>query len=87
MSERELQSIVEAATREAKLRNHEHVCAEHLLYALLEDDSVAKIIRDCGGSVVVLKKQLEDFFIARLGKVDTEAADSADHGPLFAQTP
>ncbi len=70
MSENELEAIIDSSIREARLRNHEYVCSEHLLYVLLDDDFVGRIVRGCGGSVVSLKKRLDDFFIAKMNRID-----------------
>ena len=47
------------ATREAIRRRHEYVAVEHLLYALLFDNAVARIVKHAGGNVVGLRRQLE----------------------------
>ena len=44
------------AVNEARRRRHEFLCIEHLLYALLHDDDVAEILRQCGGDVAALKR-------------------------------
>ncbi len=47
----ELEISLSLAVNEAKRRRHEFLCIEHLLYALLYDDRVAEVIRQCGGDV------------------------------------
>ena len=37
------------AIREAKIRRHEHVTVEHILYGLLDDELAARAIVVCGG--------------------------------------
>jgi len=61
MIARQLQRSFEFALSEAVKRRHEYVTLEHLLYALLHDHDVVDVIRACGGDIVVLKKQLDDF--------------------------
>ena len=48
---RELEISFALAVSEARRRQHEFLCIEHLLYALLHDDDVAEVIRQCGGDV------------------------------------
>ena len=58
---RQLQQTFEFALSEALKRHHEYVTIEHLLFALLHDREVATVVRNCGGDVDLLKKQLDDF--------------------------
>ena len=55
----EVEIAVTLATREAIRRRHEYVTVEHLLYALLFDETVARVVRHAGGEVPALKKSLE----------------------------
>jgi ATP-dependent Clp protease ATP-binding subunit ClpA len=66
---RELEISLTLAMNEARRRRHEFVCIEHLLYALLHDDEVAEILRQCGGDVVALKRALERFFDEHLERL------------------
>ena len=50
------------AISEAKIRQHEHVTVEHILFGLLHDDMAAEIINNCGGNIDKLKSSLETFF-------------------------
>jgi ATP-dependent Clp protease ATP-binding subunit ClpA len=68
-----LQKTFEFALNDAIERRHEYVTLEHLLYALLQDREVARVIRECGGDVDVLKKQLDDFMNRTLEKLPDEA--------------
>jgi ATP-dependent Clp protease ATP-binding subunit ClpA len=56
----EVEIAVTLATREAIRRRHEYVTVDHLLYALLFDPGVERIVKNAGGHVSKLKKQLED---------------------------
>ena len=62
MITRELQETLAAAVDEAIRRRHEYVTLEHLLYALLSDRTAANVIRQCGGRIPQLKRELEKFF-------------------------
>ncbi len=57
----ELNNILTAAFTEAKVRAHEYITPEHVLYASLFFDSGSDIIINCGGDIEQLKKDLEDF--------------------------
>ncbi len=59
---RELEISLTLAIKEAKRRRHEYLCLEHVLYALLFDEDVADIVRNCGGNVKALQRDLETFF-------------------------
>ena len=62
MITRELQETLAAAVDEAIRRRHEYVTLEHLLYALLSDRTAANVIKQCGGDIQRLKRELEKFF-------------------------
>ncbi len=62
MISKELSETLGFAVKEAKKRRHEYVCVEHVLYAILHDDSGVDIIENCGGNVDNLKALLEKFF-------------------------
>jgi ATP-dependent Clp protease ATP-binding subunit ClpA len=66
---RELEISFALAVTEARRHRHEFLCVEHLLYALLHDDDVAEIVRQCGGDVEALKRALEVFFDEKLEKL------------------
>jgi len=65
------------AVSEARRRRHEFLCIEHLLYALLHDGDVAEIIRQCGGDVAALQRELERFFDDKLEQLP----DGVDQAP------
>ncbi len=62
MISRELSLTLGFAVKEAKRRRHEHVCLEHVLFAVLHDSVGTEIIENCGGNVENLKNSLEEFF-------------------------
>jgi len=66
------------AIREAKIRKHEHVTVEHILYGLLDDDLAAGIIEGCGGDPEGMKEKLEDFFASNLPTVQ----EAMGHDPI-----
>ncbi len=59
---RELEITLTLAVDEARRRRHEFLCLEHVLYALTFDEAVANILRQCGGDVKTLQRELERFF-------------------------
>ncbi len=74
----ELGFVLEAAVREATTRRHAFFCLEHMLYALLFDPDVVKVIRSCGGKVDALREELERFFEAHVERVDDKIADPVE---------
>ena len=71
----DLQVTLSLAVREAIKRHHEYVTAEHLLYAMLHDDTGRRIVEGCGGDVKDLKKKLEYFFDNFLEKMSFETEE------------
>ncbi len=57
----ELSFALEAAFREATQRGHAYFCVEHLLYALVFDESIVEVLGACGGDVEALKRDLKTF--------------------------
>jgi ATP-dependent Clp protease ATP-binding subunit ClpA len=68
-----LQKTFEFALNDAIERRHEYVTIEHVLYALLHDREVARVITECGGDVDVLKNQLDSFMDRTLEKLPDDA--------------
>ena len=71
------------ALNEARRRRHEFVCLEHLLYALLDDADVAEILRQCGGDITKLKRQLDRFLKDRIEKLPEGGEVAPQHTLAF----
>ncbi|GAB7080320.1 ATP-dependent Clp protease ATP-binding subunit ClpA [Megalodesulfovibrio paquesii] len=54
--------MLTVAVREVRRRNHEYLTLEHLLYALMQEESGKEILMNCGVDIVRLQHQLERFF-------------------------
>ena len=72
MISKELSATLGFAVREAKRRRHEYVSIEHVLYALLHDETGIEIIAQCGGDTDQLKTRLEKFFDERIERIPEE---------------
>ena len=73
MLSHELELSLIAAVREAKRRRHEYVTLEHVFFALLYDDKVARLLEECGGDINELKEQVEQIMndlVAKRGIYD-----------------
>jgi ATP-dependent Clp protease ATP-binding subunit ClpA len=57
----ELEFSLNSAFRDARSRGHEYITVEHLLAALLDNPSAAKVLRACGGKVDELRDNLSEF--------------------------
>jgi len=62
MITRELQATLNLSANEAIKRRHEFLTLEHLLYAMLYEDTATDVIRNCGGDLDLLRHDLEEFF-------------------------
>ena len=69
MISKELSATLGFAVREAKKRRHEYVSVEHVLYAVLHDNTGMEIVENCGGNVTSLREKLEDFFQEHVEKI------------------
>jgi ATP-dependent Clp protease ATP-binding subunit ClpA len=73
----ELEFSLNSAFRDARSRGHEYITVEHLLSALLDNPSAAKVLRACGGKVDELRDNLSEFLdknVPSLGKEDENEA-------------
>jgi ATP-dependent Clp protease ATP-binding subunit ClpA len=65
-----VQAIINAAYNEAKVRNHEYLTPEHILYAALAFDEVQGIFAACGVSLDQLKNGMENYFEQKVPILD-----------------
>ena len=57
-----VRTIINRAYNEAKVRNHEYLTPEHILYAALDYEEVQMILEACGADIKHLRKGMENFF-------------------------
>lgn len=69
MLSRELEVTLSFAVDEAVRRRHEFVTLEHLLFALLQDQSAIDILINCGANVDELARALNEYFTDTLEKM------------------
>jgi len=69
----DVQITFSLAVREAQRRHHEHLTTEHVLYAMLFEESAQEILRSCGGNLDGLKDLLEEYFSKQLETFPGEA--------------
>ncbi len=61
MLSKELEVTLNMAFKAAREQRHEFMTVEHLLLALLDNPTAAKVLRACGGDLNQLRQQLSDF--------------------------
>ncbi|MDR0383687.1 MAG: AAA family ATPase, partial [Spirochaetaceae bacterium] len=69
---RHVQAIMNAAYTEARLRHHEYLTPEHILYAALNFEEVKGVLNACGANVSQLKNGMESFFESKIPVNDKE---------------
>jgi ATP-dependent Clp protease ATP-binding subunit ClpA len=69
MINKELELTFAAAIKEAKQRRHEFFTLEHILYAILHDETGRRILYQCGADIEKLKDRLEKYFEERSEKL------------------
>ncbi|MGC9197057.1 MAG: AAA family ATPase, partial [Syntrophobacteraceae bacterium] len=69
MINKELELTFAAAIKEAKQRRHEFFTLEHILYAILHDETGRRILYQCGADIEKLKERLEKYFEERSEKL------------------
>ncbi|NDV23429.1 ATP-dependent Clp protease ATP-binding subunit ClpA [Desulfovibrio sp. JC022] len=80
MLSKALEQALTSAVNEVRLRNHEFLTLEHLLYAIIQEEVGADVIAGCGAELPKLRSQLERFFDENLEPlptgVDTEVVQT-----------
>ena len=67
----ELQAVFEKAMKDAIKLKHEYVTLEHLLYAMLCEDTFSTLVNGYGADVDHMKKELESFLKTKLQDIIT----------------
>src|SRR5271165_6072274 len=70
----EVEIALSVAASDAARRRHEYVTIEHLLYALLLDQTTANVVRHAGGDPSSLKKRLEQYLSDELEQLSEDEA-------------
>lgn len=82
MLTRELEETLSFAVDEAVKHRHEYVTLEHLLFALLEDNSAREILHNCGAQLEELGRALDEYFHNVLEKMP----EGVKHMPELTST-
>src|SRR5690554_875085 len=61
MLSKDLEVTLNLAFKGARSKRHEFMTVEHLLLALIDNDSAASVLRACGADLVGLRKELIEF--------------------------
>ncbi len=67
-----LNDVLMAAFNEAKMKKHEYLTPEHILYASLFFEDGKRIIEGSGGDISSLKKNIEDYFEKKIETVEVD---------------
>ncbi|KAA8734400.1 ATP-dependent Clp protease ATP-binding subunit ClpA [Acinetobacter qingfengensis] len=78
MLSRHLEVSLRLAVSMARQKRHEFLTVEHLLLALLDNDSAVTALKACGGDIVNLRKEIEEYIDQHTPKLP-ETADQAPH--------
>src|SRR5580700_9745072 len=70
----EVEIALSVAASDAARRRHEYMTIEHLLYALLLDETTAAVVRHAGGDPAVIKKRLERYLAESVEPLPEESA-------------
>ncbi len=72
----EVEIALQVAANDAARRRHEYVTIEHLLYALLLDETTANVVRHAGGDPQALKKRLDVFLSEQIESLAEESSSA-----------
>jgi len=68
----ELKQTISNAIEDTQERRHEYLTLEHLLLALLGDESAAGVLTGCGADIDAVRREIEEFLDANMEKVPDE---------------
>jgi ATP-dependent Clp protease ATP-binding subunit ClpA len=68
----EVQAIFNAAYNEAKLRSHEYLTPEHILFASLSFEAVRGILEGCEADIEQLRTGMEAYFDQKIPAVKNQ---------------
>ena len=68
----EVQAIFNAAYNEAKLRSHEYLTPEHILYAALSFEQIRTILEACDADVEHIRRGMESYFEQKIPVVKNQ---------------
>ncbi|MBI4411709.1 MAG: ATP-dependent Clp protease ATP-binding subunit ClpA [Deltaproteobacteria bacterium] len=73
----ELEKTLERAYQEAKVRRHEYITLEHLLYALTYDPVASQVLVTCGADLGKIRHDISEFLAEHMPTLDqgTEGLD------------
>jgi ATP-dependent Clp protease ATP-binding subunit ClpA len=66
-----LQLVFDKASNDAKKMQHQYVTLEHLLYAMLCQESFETVVTEYGADPVLMKKNLENYLKTKLEEIKT----------------
>lgn len=78
MLSRQLEVSLRLAVSMARQKRHEFLTVEHLLLALLDNDSAVNTLKACGAEIVSLRKELEEYVDQHTPKL-SENSEQAPH--------
>ena len=81
MLSKELEETLNQAFENAREKKHEFMTVEHLLLALLDNSSAARVLIACGGEIRALKRQLANFITDSAPII--ESGDTKDTQPTI----
>src|SRR5688572_28635316 len=82
MLTKEVEETLSVAVDEAVKYRHEYVTLEHLLYALIQDETAADVLMHCGTDLQILRDSLLEYFRDVLEKMP----EGAKHLPELTST-
>ncbi|MCA9705663.1 MAG: ATP-dependent Clp protease ATP-binding subunit ClpA [Myxococcales bacterium] len=69
MLSEELKATINLAIEDTQRRRHEYLTLEHLLLALLDDESAGKVLSGCGADIEAVRADLEEFLDENMNEV------------------
>ena len=75
MLSRDLEVTLNLAFRDARTKRHEFMTVEHLLLALLDNESAAKVLKACGADISGLRRDLGHFVDETTPLIPTHESD------------
>ncbi len=86
MLSKQIEAALGIAVTKAQNLRHEFVTIEHLLYALMEIDSVCALIEQLGGNAIKLRQDLDRFSKYQFGSFSKIRVHGFQNGKIRAES-
>jgi len=87
MLSKDLEITLNSAFKSARDKRHEFMTVEHLLLALLDNDSAVGVLKACGADLAQLQEELVEFVDSTTPLIPSSDSDQRSDSSAFCSVP